>query len=156
MEVVLRARLRQWFAPSDARSPELEGPELALAALLVEMMRADYESDPREYETAQRMLARRFGLDDDAAADLLADGERAADRAVSLYEHTRALDVGLEEKEKFAVIEVLWETAFADGVLDGSEDYLAHKVGDLLHVRPSDLMRIKNEVVRRRDADKDR
>ncbi|MGH8224604.1 MAG: TerB family tellurite resistance protein [Gammaproteobacteria bacterium] len=153
MEAVLRARLRRWFATPDARDSELEGSELALAALLVEMMRADYASDPREHEAAQHMLARRFGLDDEAAVRLLADGARAADRAVSLYEHTHALDVGLDEPEKFAVIEALWETAFADGVLDGGEDYLVHKVGDLLHVRHVDIMRIKDEVVRRRDAE---
>ncbi|MGH8426526.1 MAG: TerB family tellurite resistance protein [Gammaproteobacteria bacterium] len=146
MEAVLRARLRRWFTASESSDAQLEGTELALAALLVEMMRADYRSDPGEREMAQRMLARRFGLDAETAKRLLAQGERAADRAVSLFEHTRALDVGLDEQEKFAVIEALWEVAFADGSLDGNEDYLAHKVGDLLHVRHSDLIRIKVAV----------
>lgn len=156
MEVVLRARLRRWFVSSASSVTEPGDRELALAALLVEMVRADYEDDPREYETVRRMLARRFGLDEKEAERLLNEGERAADRAVSLYEHTRTLDLELDEQEKFAVIEALWETAFADGVLDGNEDYLIHKVADLLHVRHSDLMRIKDEVVRRRDADKER
>ena len=146
MEAVLRARLRRWFTTPESSDTHLEGTELALAALLVEMMRADYRSDPGERETAQRMLTRRFGLEAETAARLLAEGERAADRAVSLFEHTRSLDVGLEEQEKFAVIEALWEIAFADGSLDGNEDYLAHKVGDLLHVRHSDLIRIKERV----------
>ncbi|MGH8274295.1 MAG: TerB family tellurite resistance protein [Gammaproteobacteria bacterium] len=146
MEAILTARLRRWFTATESSDAQLEGTELALAALLVEMMRADYRCEPGERETAQRMLARRFGLEAETAAHLLAQGEHAADRAVSLFEHTRALDVGLDEQEKFAVIEALWEIAFADGTLDGNEDYLAHKVGDLLHVRHSDLIRIKERV----------
>jgi uncharacterized tellurite resistance protein B-like protein len=100
----------------------------------------------------RRLLAQRFGLDKEAAEQLLADGERAADRSVSLYKHTRALDAELDEQEKFGVIEALWKIAYADGTLEGNEDYLVHKVGDLLHVRHSDIMRIKVKVNRVRGA----
>src|SRR5690625_2805150 len=134
MEAVLRARLRRWFgAPGDNVSGS-EDINLSLAALLVEIMRADYEDDPREYEAIQQMLARHFDLSEDAAKALLEEGERAADRAVSLFKHTRALDVGLEEREKFAVVEALWGIALVDGRIAGQEDYLVHKIGDLLHV----------------------
>ncbi|MDN5865009.1 MAG: TerB family tellurite resistance protein, partial [Gammaproteobacteria bacterium] len=135
MEAALRARLRRWFtAPGEALAGD-EDINLSLAALLVEIMRADYADDLREYEVVKRLLARRFDLDEEAAEQLLEEGERAADRAVSLFKHTRALDVGLQEEEKFDVIEALWQTAFADGKVEGQEDYLVHKVGDLLHVR---------------------
>ncbi|HEX5314066.1 MAG TPA: TerB family tellurite resistance protein [Gammaproteobacteria bacterium] len=149
MDAILRARLRQWFAPPRSRDEQGENIELAVAALLAEMIRADYQSDAGERETAGQMLERHFDIDEAAAARLLAEGERAADRAVSLFEHTRALDVGLDPEEKFAVIEALWEIAFADGSLDGKEDYLVHKIGALLHLRHSDLMRLKESVRRR-------
>jgi uncharacterized tellurite resistance protein B-like protein len=150
MDTILRARLRRWF--SGGEESEREAMDLALAALLVEIMRADYADDPREHAAARKMLAHRFDLDHDAAERLLAEGERAADRSVSLFKHTRALDVGLDEREKFDVIEALWQIAFADGTLDGNEDYLVHKVGDLIHVRHSDVMRIKNAVENRVEA----
>ncbi|MGH8272855.1 MAG: TerB family tellurite resistance protein [Gammaproteobacteria bacterium] len=154
MDAVLRARLRRWFTPSDSGDSALEETDLSLAALLVEVMRADYGEDPREHDTVRRILAQRFGLGREEAERLLAEGERVADRSVSLYEHTRALDTGLDEREKFSVIDALWKIAYADGTLDGKEDYLVHKVGDLLHVRHSDVMRLKEEV-RRVHADSD-
>jgi len=123
--------------------------ELALAALLAQMMRADSRSAGTERRAALHMLARRFKLDRPMAEALLARGERAADEAISLFEHTRTLDRHLSEREKFAVIEALWETAFADGELDRYEDDLAHRLADLLHVRHSDLIRIKHVVMRR-------
>ncbi|MGH8161968.1 MAG: TerB family tellurite resistance protein [Gammaproteobacteria bacterium] len=150
MDAVLRARLRRWFSGSDSRDENREATDLALAALLVELMRADYAEDPREHEAARRILARRFNLDREAAERLLAEGERAANHSVSLFKHTRALDVGLDEPEKFSVIEALWEIAYSDGTLDGNEDYLVHKVGDLLHVRHSDIMRLKDRIRRKR------
>lgn len=150
METRLVARLRGWLGADAGQADALPEEELAVAALLVEMMRADYATRPREREAVKRVLSSRFRIDDAAASRLLREGERAADQAVSLFEHTHPLDVALGEEEKFAVVAALWEIALADGELDRHEDYLAHKLAELLHVRHSDLMRIKDEVRNRR------
>lgn len=152
MEAGLVARLRHWFGAEDAPENAPRDEHLALAALLVEMMRADFDARAEERDAVKRLLVRRLELAPADADALLRRAERAADRAVSLFEHTRPLDVALSEAEKFAVIEALWETAFADGELDANEDHLAHRLAELLHVRHSDLMRIKDEVRRRHPA----
>jgi len=153
MEEGLAGRLRQWFGAATGQPEDQTPPEhLALAALLVEMMRADFEDQAAERAAVVRLLARRFRLEPEAAEALLERGERAADHAVSLFEHTRPLDVELNEREKFGVIAALWEVALADGELDANEDHLAHQLAELLHVRHSDLMRIKDEVRRRHPA----
>lgn len=152
MESSWSFRLREWFSVSVSETDAVSDQHLALAALLVEMMRADFRDNGSERETVVRMLARCCGLDHDGAAALLARGEQASNRSVSLFEHTRTLDVTLSEREKFEVIEALWEVAYADDVLDGKEDYLAHRLADLLHVRHSDLMRIKNRVIERKQG----
>lgn len=149
METGLVIRIREWLVGNEAIEESVPGAHLSLAALLVEMMRADFEDQAVEREAVTRILARSCGLDRERAEALLSRGERAADRSVSLYEHTRTLDTELSEEEKFEVIEALWEVAFADGTLDGQEDYLAHRLADLLHVRHSDLMRLKERVLDR-------
>lgn len=146
-------RLREWFSESVSETDSVPDQHLALAALLVEMMHADYRDKGSERDTVVRMLARSCGVDREEAEALLARGEQASNQSVSLFEHTRTLDVTLSEQEKFAVIEALWEVAYADDVLDGKEDYLAHRLADLLHVRHSDLMRIKNQVVERKQSE---
>ena len=152
METSWSLRLREWFALSVQEPDAIPDQHLALSALLVEMMHADYRDKGSERETVIRMLARCCGLDHAEAEALLERGERASNKAVSLFEHTRTLDTTLSEPEKFEVIAALWEVAFADDVLDGKEDYLAHRLADLLHVRHSDLMRIKNEVLERKQG----
>ncbi len=150
MEASWSIRLREWFSVSVSETDAVPDQHLALAALLVEMMRADYRDKGSERDTVIHMLAKCCGLDNGEAEALLERGEQASNQSVSLFEHTRTLDVALSERDKFEVIAALWEVAFADDVLDGKEDYLAHRLADLLHVRHSDLMRIKHQVLERK------
>lgn len=140
--------IRNWLRGTSAGgiAEDATDIELALAALLAQMIHADMRPHDAARPAALRLLARHFQLDPAEAEQLLERGERAASHAVSLFEHTRTLDVHLTEEEKFAVIEALWETAYADGKLDSHEDDLAHRLAALLHVRHSDLIRIRESV----------
>lgn len=141
--------LRKWFRESQpADSPiDPDRVQLALAALLVEMARADFDQQQEEDLAIARMLGKHFGLDQDAATDLLVRAQGAVDDAVSLHDFTRALHENLTSDEKFCVVEMLWRVALADGHLDRYEDGLMRKVSELLYVRHGDLVRIRNKVV---------
>lgn len=148
MQTDWAALIRNWFlgASAGGLAEDATDTELALAALLSQMVHADMRRHDAARPAALRLLASHFGLDPGEAEQLLERGEQAASDAVSLFEHTRTLDVHLSEEEKFAVIEALWETAYADGQLDSHEDDLAHRLAALLHVRHSDLIRIREGV----------
>lgn len=145
----LVARLRVFWTEPDAVSPT-EKRHLALAALLAEMMRADYRLEEVERQAAERLLRSHLGLDEAATDQLLRAGEASADEATSLFEHTRVLDQSLTEAQKFEVLDMLWQIAYADGRLEGHEDQLIHRIADLLHVRHNDLMRLKARVLDQR------
>ncbi|MDE2108897.1 MAG: TerB family tellurite resistance protein, partial [Gammaproteobacteria bacterium] len=57
----------------------------AVAALCVEMARADMQEHPDELARAQAVLAQRFSLSNEQAAGLLKDGVVESDRSASLY-----------------------------------------------------------------------
>jgi uncharacterized tellurite resistance protein B-like protein len=120
---------------------------LAVAALCVEMVRADFDEQPQELERATALLAERFSLDPAEAAALLQAGRSQADQAASLYRFTRPLNQSLDTPEKIALIEMLWQVALEDGRLDKYEDALVHKLADLLYVSPADLMLAKQRVL---------
>jgi uncharacterized tellurite resistance protein B-like protein len=134
----------QAYAKS-ATDPE-ERQQLALAALLVEMARADFDESPDEHAEIERVLAEHFGLSETEAADLLLRAAKAMDESVSLFDFTRALHTSLDFQQKQEVIRLLWTIALADSRLDKYEDYLVRKVADLLYVPNSDVVRIKHEV----------
>ncbi|MCY4450747.1 MAG: TerB family tellurite resistance protein [Immundisolibacterales bacterium] len=118
----------------------------AVATLLVEVARADFEVDSSERTAIRRMLGAAYGLDAEAAGVLVAAAERDVEDSVSLYEFTRRLNEESSPKEKVEIIEMLWRVAFADGRLDKYEEHLVRKAADLLHVPHRRFIRAKLKV----------
>ncbi|MCH9671126.1 MAG: TerB family tellurite resistance protein [Gammaproteobacteria bacterium] len=116
---------------------------MATAALLVEVMRADFEIDESERSAILAIVAETFSLTAQEAADLLGYSEDAADDAVSLYEFTRHINDHLPPERKREVIALLWKVAYADGNLDKYEDHLVRKVADLIHLPHREFIQTK-------------
>jgi uncharacterized tellurite resistance protein B-like protein len=128
-----------------AANPD-ERQQLALASLLVEMARADFDESSEEQEQIIGLLGRHFELTDEEAAALLVRAQSSLEGSVCLFDFTRALHESLDALQKTEVIRLLWEVAHADDRLDKYEDSLVRKVADLLYVSHSDVIRIKHEV----------
>ena len=123
------------------------GYHVATAALLVEMMRADYEVQPEEREAVLRALAAAFDdLSPQETRDLLARAEERADDATSLYEFTQHINRRLDHEQKAHVVELLWRVAYADGDLDKYEEHLVRRIADLIHVPHSVFIRMKHKA----------
>lgn len=120
--------------------------QLATAALLVEVTKADFEEQVAENEKTYALLKQHFDLTDEEAEALLGAGYAEAERVVSLQELTRQLHETLTEDEKVKVVEMLWEVAYADSNLHAQEDYLVRKIADLLYVPHAKLIQARNRV----------
>ena len=119
---------------------------LALAALLVEMARADFDQTDSEDDEIARLLTTHFRMSESEAGVLLARAEVELDDAVCLHNFTRALHKELDLKDKQQVITMLWQVALADDKLDRYEEYLVRKIAELLYIAPSDVVRLKHQV----------
>ena len=119
---------------------------VATALLLIEVARADHAADLKEDTTILTSLKEFFALDEGAVELLLEEARTEADQAVELQQFTRRLHEQLSDAEKQRVVEMLWRVALADSTLDKHEDHLVRRIADLLYVRHSDLIRIRNRV----------
>lgn len=136
--------LEQRFAADPGGTPVSQDElRLAVAALLVEMVRADFDESGTELERARELLTERYGLDAPDAERLLDAARREADHTVSLFRFTHLINRRLTPHDKVTLMRMLWEVAYADGRLDKHEDALMHKLADLLYVPLVDLMRLK-------------
>jgi uncharacterized tellurite resistance protein B-like protein len=133
-------------SPASARSDQLQ---IAVAALMVHAARMDDTFDAAERQTIERLLAQRFALSPDAVQRLLAAAERRAEDSTQLYPFTRLAVERLDERERIQLIEMLWEVAYADGVLDPDEDALLRRVAGLLYVSDHDRGGARKRVLRR-------
>jgi uncharacterized tellurite resistance protein B-like protein len=121
--------------------------ELATAALLIEMARADFTEEPVEFELIARLLEERFAMSGEEITALVEKAKARADHAVSLQEFTRLLHEHLDAREKIGVVEMLWRLSLADGRIDKHEEHLVRKVAGLLYVPDRDMIASKLKVV---------
>lgn len=121
--------------------------DLATAALLIELARADFSESSAEIAAIRQILGRRFGLSEQAVDELLVKAMHRADRAVSLHEFTHRLNTQLPEAEKLAIVEMLWQVSNADGHIDKHEEHLIRRIAGLLHVSDRDRVRLKLKTI---------
>lgn len=123
--------------------------QLAAAALLVEAAVLDGEFDVAERATVERVLKAHFKLDDAQALELIRDAEAAVEDSNELYTLTRTVKDGLEIEERTAIIEMLWEVAYADGELHDYESNLVRRLAGLLYVSDRDSGDARKRVLAR-------
>jgi uncharacterized tellurite resistance protein B-like protein len=123
--------------------------QVAVAALLVHAATMDDTFDAVERLTIERLLGERFGLAPDAVGRLLVKAERQADESSQLYPFTRIAIERLDNAGRVLVIEMLWEVAYADGVLHPDEDALVRRLAGLLYVSDYDRGEAKKRVLAR-------
>lgn len=66
-----------------------------------------------------------------------------------LYPFIRLAVEKLDEQERIQLIEMMWEVAYADGVLDPDEDALLRRVAGLLYISDRDRGEARKRVLRR-------
>ena len=118
-------------APAAERADELE---LSVAALLIEAARMDDNFDDAERATIERVLAKRFELSPSDVQALVAAAERAVRDSTQVFPFTREICRRLEPEARVQIIEMMWEVAYADGVLDAYEDMLLRRIAGLIAV----------------------
>lgn len=119
-------------AKSEAR--RANGLQVAVGALLVEAARRDDMFNAEEQGAIKRLLAERFSLSDAEAEELLEAARSANAGAGQLFGFTNKVVKELDENDRIHIIEMLWEVAYADGVLDPHEDAMIRRVAGLVYV----------------------
>lgn len=122
---------------------------LVAAALLYEVARADFEQDAAEEATLTHALQKAFHLSSEDLADIQQKASAQVDEATSLYEFTRIINDHAEAHEKYAIIELMWQVAFADDEISKYEEHLIRRVAELIYVSHSDFIRAKHQALQR-------
>ena len=143
-------RLRAWLTEEQGElSGDRDTLQLAVAALLMEAARVDGALGERERAAVQRLLERKFRLSAKASQALAAIGERQAERSAQLFGFTRTINERVAPERRVELIEMLWEVAYADGVLDPLEDAMLRQVGGLIDVADPQRGAARRRVLKR-------
>ena len=141
------ALARLLSAPPQRTAPDLR---LSVAVLLLEAARQDDHFDTRERAVIMALLARRFDLSPEECEKLIATAQAHAAELVQLHGHTSAIAEAMTPRQRVELVEMLWDVAYADGVLDPEEDLLIRRIASLIYVGDRDRVLARQRVLARR------
>ncbi len=150
-------RLRELFR-SDSAEPgagrSSEDVQLATAALLVEMIRADGIVEDAEITAVSGLLRDRFSLAPEDVDALMKEAERAVDDSVEFHAFADAINKHFDASDKTQMIECMWRVAYADGAKDRLEEHLIRRVAEILYVPHHAFIQARRQVESERASSK--
>jgi uncharacterized tellurite resistance protein B-like protein len=116
---------------------------LAVAALLVEVLRADYDVSAPERRQVLASIREVLQLGEEEAEQLLSLAEEEIDKSHDLYQFTSQVNRAFSAGQKQRLVEQLWRVAQADEIIHKYEEHIIRRVADLLHVSHSGFIAAK-------------
>ncbi|MDN6181059.1 MAG: TerB family tellurite resistance protein [Halomonas subglaciescola] len=117
--------------------------ELACAALLCEIMRADFDSDDNERAALRKMLVARLSVSPADVDELMVMAEEKVDEAVDHYQFVHLVNEHYDDVQRYELVKLMWKMAWADGEVDPLEEHRIRRLAGLLYVSHSDFIRAK-------------
>ena len=148
MIVKIRRFFEQYIIVTESISEdELEHQlQLACAALMIEVLYADYSVDQSEIDTLRKALQENFDLKKEEADNLIQLAEEERSQATDYYQFTSLINEFYTQQQKRELVTRLWQMAYADHTVHKLEEHLVRRLADLLHVPHSAFIQSKHKA----------
>ncbi|MBT6119629.1 MAG: TerB family tellurite resistance protein [Rhodospirillaceae bacterium] len=141
----------KWLFVDDRAEEEHSRDELevAVCVLLCQAARMDDDFDLRERDTIRQLMRERFGLPEAEAEALVEAADAKAEASADLWQYARLVKERFTHPERIEMIEMLWEVAYADGVLHDYEAHLLRRIAGLIYVTDQERGTSRKRVLAR-------
>jgi uncharacterized tellurite resistance protein B-like protein len=116
---------------------------VATCALLLEMAAVDGEFSDEEQGIILSILRNDHHLCSSEATEIIKSAQAQRERSIDLWQFTKLINQNYSEEDKIRIMEMIWRVIYADGKLDGHEDYLVHNLANLFRLSHSQLIEAK-------------
>ncbi|WP_410473585.1 TerB family tellurite resistance protein [Guyparkeria sp. TX1] len=117
--------------------------DAAVAILLMEVARADFDVAEGELGVIRRTLIDDFAMGADQADELVRHAAAEVDDSTGFFPFVRVLNEQLGQNQKRQVVETLWRVAYADAGKHHLEESIIRQIADLLYVPHSEFIRAR-------------
>lgn len=131
------------FLLGDAERSTTPSWDLAVAVLLFEVARADFNVSPAEQAVIARMIASEYGLSSETVSELMSAASDQVDEQISLHPFLREINDSFDAEQRQRLVELMWRVALAEDGKHRFEEALIRRVADLLYVDHSRFIRAK-------------
>lgn len=135
------------FGESSPVADQVDDLPVATCVVLLEIALADDEFTPEERSHISNTLESRFGLSHTDATELIEVAKKRRDESRDIWHFTSIINNHCSHEEKMSIIDEVWHVVFADGSMDGHENYLAHQMAKLFNLTHGQLIDSKVRVL---------
>lgn len=137
--------------PTTEESDSISDGDAAACALLVDAASIDGNFDASERHMIAALLAKKFDLDTGEVDALIEEAVTHVSKSVDHYGFARQVKDAYDHDARVDLIEMLWQVAYADGVVDDFEANLMRRLAGLLHVSDRESGDARKRVIERLD-----
>ena len=138
-----------FFKKTKKENKKTESPsyelELTASVLAYEIARSDGKISAEELSTLMEeieKISEKVGKD---KFEILKTVELYSKDSVSFHEFIEDINDNYTKNEKISLIDFMWRTAYADGLLDTDEERLVRRVADLINIKDVEVLKLKDK-----------
>ena len=136
-----------WFKKKKVEEKE-EPKNLQLISLCLafEVAASDNAIDLKEKELILNKIKENIDTDVLSSDEVFEIIKNENEAKVSFYDLIYEMNKNLAKDEKEEVIRLLWETAYADDILEADEERVIRRSAEMLGIKSSIVLKIKDQV----------
>ncbi len=120
--------------------------ELTAAVLAYEIARSDGEIIEDELSVLMQEIEKISQKVNRDKQEILKMVEIHSKDSVSFHEFVEDINKNYSKEEKISLLKFMWETAYADGILEVDEERLIRRVADLINVKDIEVLKLKDST----------
>ena len=120
--------------------------ELVGCALAYEVAKADGAIDINELNKIKTEIESRsneLGLNSE---EVLMTIEKQSKESISFNDFINQINNNFSQDQKIQMIEFLWQTAYADNILDVDEERLIRRIADMIRIKDMKVLKLKDQA----------
>ena len=120
--------------------------ELSASLLAYEIARSDGDVADSELSIILEELKKITTKVKKTEDDILQIIQNFSNNSVSFHEFIEDINKDYSKEDKLLLLSFLWSVAYADSILEVSEERLIRRIADLIHLKDIDILKMKDRV----------
>ena len=118
--------------------------ELTATILAYEIARSDGDISKSELDLLLNEVKKITSKVNKSQDEILEIIETYSKNSVSFYEFIEDINKDYTKEEKLLLIKYLWDVAYADNILEVSEERLIRRIADLIRIKDVEVLKLKD------------
>jgi len=130
----------------EASNEYLFDHELIGCALAYEIAISDGELDESELTSLKAEIIKKSEQLNLDSVEVFKTIERHSTESVSFNDFINQINENFNKDQKLKMIEFLWQTAYADNILEVDEERLIRRIADMIRIKDMEVLKLKDKI----------